>query len=395
MYIIDIKIGDYMNNKKFRCVTFSLKNKLYIIIFCSFILCLVLFSNTNLASAKEGLFLWANSVVPTLFPFFVATELLNNTNFIPMLGKYLNKFMRPIFKVPGEGAYAFLMGMISGYPVGAKIVCHLREKGLCTKDEGERMLAFTNNSGPLFIIGTVGISLFGNQTIGIILLITHILACITVGVLFGFTKKNENIKWDRYNVKNRNSEEKTLGGILGDSIKNAISTILIIGGFVVIFSIIISILNNSYILDMLSKFISPVLTDFGINFEFTKPILAGIIELTNGLKLVSETAIVNYNLSIIISAFLLGFGGISILLQVSSIVAKTDLSIKKYVIGKFLQGIFASIYVFLIINFFPNINVQNVNIELITSFCLIIILCILVCFIVKIFLKKTLQTKKM
>ena len=82
-----------------------------------------------------------------------------------------------------------------------------------------------------------------------------------------------------------------------------------------------------------SKFISPVLTDFGINFEFTKPILAGIIELTNGLKLVSETAIVNYNLSIIISAFLLGFGGISILLQVSSIVAKTDLSIKKYVIG--------------------------------------------------------------
>lgn len=395
MYIIDIKIGDYMNNKKFRCVTFSLKNKLYIIIFCSFILCLVLFSNTNLASAKEGLFLWANSVVPTLFPFFVATELMNNTNFIPMLGKYLNKFMRPIFKVPGEGAYAFLMGMISGYPVGAKIVCNLREKGLCTKDEGERMLAFTNNSGPLFIIGTVGISLFGNQTIGIILLITHILACITVGVLFGFTKKNENIKWDRYNVKNRNSEEKTLGGILGDSIKNAISTILIIGGFVVIFSIIISILNNSYILDMISKFISPVLTNFGMNFEFTKPILAGIIELTNGLKLVSETAIVNYNLSIIISAFLLGFGGISILLQVSSIVAKTDLSIKKYVIGKFLQGIFASIYVFLIINFFPNINVQNVNIELITSFCLIIILCILVCFIVKIFLKKTLQTKKM
>ena len=98
-------------------------------------------------------------------------------------------------------------------------------------------------------------------------------------------------------------KKKTLGGILGDSIKNAISTILIIGGFVVIFSIIISILNNSYILDMISKFISPVLTNFGMNFEFTKPILAGIIELTNGLKLVSETAIVNYNLSIIISAF--------------------------------------------------------------------------------------------
>ena len=102
-----------MKKGKFRCVTFSLKNKLYIIIFCSFILCLVLFSNTNLVSAREGLFLWANSVVPTLFPFFVATELLNHTNFIPWLGKHLNKLMRPIFKIPGEGAYAFLMGLIS------------------------------------------------------------------------------------------------------------------------------------------------------------------------------------------------------------------------------------------------------------------------------------------
>ncbi len=394
MYV-DIEIGDYMNNKKFRCVTFSLKNKLYIIIGCSFILCLVLFSSTNLNSAREGLVLWANSVVPTLFPFFVATELLNHTNFIPMLGKYLNKFMRPIFKVPGEGAYAFLMGLISGYPVGAKIVCHLREQGLCTKDEGERMLAFTNNSGPLFIIGTVGISLFSNQTVGIILLVTHILACITVGIVLGFTKKKDNIRWERYSINTRQKDEKTLGGILGESIKNAISTILMIGGFVVIFSIIISILNTSHILDIISKFISPIITNVGINSEFIKPILAGIIELTNGVKLISEASVVNYNLSIMLSAFLLGFGGISILLQVSSIVAKTDLSMKKYIIGKILQGIIASIYVFFILNFIPSLDVQNINIELIISVILIIILCILSYFIIKNFWKKSAQAKKL
>lgn len=384
-----------MNNKKFRCVTFSLKNKLYIIIFCSFILCLVLFSSTNLTSAKEGLILWANSVVPTLFPFFVATELLNHTNFVPMLGKYLNRFMRPIFKVPGEGAYAFLMGLISGYPVGAKIVCHLREKGLCTKDEGERMLAFTNNSGPLFIVGTVGISLFNNQAIGIILLVTHILACITVGILFGFMKREDKVKWDRYNINTREKEEKTLGGILGESIKNAISTILMIGGFVVIFSIIISILNNSHILEIISKIISPIITGLGINAEFVKPVLAGLIELTNGVKLVSEASIANYNLSIILSAFLLGFGGISILLQVSSIVAKTDLSMKKYVFGKLLQGVIASVYVFLALNFIPSLEVQSINIKFIISAILVIILFIFACIIIKNFWQKNVQAKKM
>lgn len=384
-----------MNNKKFRCITFSLKNKLYIIVFCSFILCLVVFSSTNLASAKEGLLLWVNSVVPTLFPFFVATELLNHTNFIPMIGKYLNKFMRPIFKVPGEGAYAFLMGLISGYPVGAKIVCHLRENGLCTKDEGERMLAFTNNSGPLFIIGTVGISLFNNQSVGIILLVTHILACITVGIIFGFMKKENNIKWDRYSINTMKKDEKTLGGILGESIKNAIGTILMIGGFVVIFSIIISILNNSHILEIFSKLISPIITSIGINAEFVKPVLAGLIELTNGVKLVSETSIVNYNLSIILSAFLLGFGGISILLQVSSIVAKTDLSMKKYVFGKLLQGIIASVYVFVALNFIPSLEMQSINVKFIISVILVVILFILACIIIKNFWQKNVQIKKM
>ena len=99
--------------------------------------------------------------------------------------------MRPLFCVPGEGAFAFIMGIISGYPTGAKIVIDFRKQGICTKAEAERLLAFTNNSGPLFIVGTIGISLFANTTTGFLLLITHILACITVGILFRFWKKND------------------------------------------------------------------------------------------------------------------------------------------------------------------------------------------------------------
>ena len=97
--------------------------------------------------------------------------------------------MRPLFNVPGEGVFALIMGTISGYPVGAKIATNLREKNNCTKEEAERLLAFTNNSGPLFIIGTVGICSFGNTLIGYLLLITHIMSSITVGLIFRFWKK--------------------------------------------------------------------------------------------------------------------------------------------------------------------------------------------------------------
>lgn len=156
-----------MKNKS-HFIFLSLKRNILPGIFVTFTVCLVLFSKENLSATKSGLSLWANSVVPALLPFFIATELLSHTNVTEAVGKLLNKYMKPIFNVPGIGAYAFVMGIISGYPVGAKIVTKFRQDGLCTKAEAERLLAFTNNSGPLFIIGTVGITMFGNTLIRII-----------------------------------------------------------------------------------------------------------------------------------------------------------------------------------------------------------------------------------
>ncbi len=80
--------------------------------------------------------------------------------------------------------FAFIMGIISGYPMGAKIACDFRENNICSKEECERLLSFTNNSGPLFIVGTVGILMYGNTAIGLLLFITHILACLTVGFFY-------------------------------------------------------------------------------------------------------------------------------------------------------------------------------------------------------------------
>jgi len=141
--------------KKNFFIVFNLKNHIFPFLFCIFTLCLIFFSRTNIIATKNGLSLWADSVVPTLFPFFVATNLLSFTNVPKYFGKIFSKVMRPIFNVPGEGSFAFIMGIISGYPMGAKIASDFKEKGICSTEESERLLAFTNNSGPLFIIGTV------------------------------------------------------------------------------------------------------------------------------------------------------------------------------------------------------------------------------------------------
>ena len=361
----------------------SFKRNILPIIFVVIAICLVIFSRSNLEATRNGLELWAFTVVPSLFPFFVITNLLSKTNVVNILGKLLDKIMKPLFNVPGIGGFAFVMGLISGYPVGAKVVSDFRKQQLVTKDEGERLLAFTNNSGPLFILSSVGISLFGDTKTGILLLCTHILSCITVGIILGkFSKKSDddfrnkiNNRLNTNNIKkkenfkkqisNNNSSSRitlnNLGNILADSINNSISTIFLIGGFVVIFSVVISMLNTSHMLDLISNLFKPILQLFNIDLNFAKPLLSGIIELTNGVKQVANIHIKAISQNIIICAFLLGFGGFSVLLQVFSIVSKTDLSMKKYCLGKFMQGIFASIYTFLALKFIPFINLDIVE----------------------------------
>ena len=272
---------------KIRFIILKLKKLFIPFCICIFTVFLLIFSNTNLLSVKAGLALWANSVVPSLLPFFIATELLGYTNVISILGKLLNKFMRPIFNVPGEGAFPFIMGIISGYPMGAKIVSNFKSHGICTNEEAERLLAFTNNSGPLFIIGTVGIGLFRDTNTGILLFITHILACLTVGLIFrwwksGRKKRSSFVQEPFTNIPSKVSLSN-LGEVLANSIMSAINTIFLIGGFIVLFSVIISILENSGILDILAHCISPILNIFGISNSYANGILTGILELTNGV----------------------------------------------------------------------------------------------------------------
>lgn len=137
---------------------------------------------------------------------------------------------------------------------------------------------------------------------------------------------------------------------------SSITTIVTIGGFVVLFSVIISILNNTKIFDILSLMFSPLLHNLNIPTSFVTGLFSGIIELTNGVSCISHIPFKMISLNIIICAFLLGFGGISILLQVLSITSSSDISIKPYVIGKLLQGLLAAFYTYLLLSNFSFLN---------------------------------------
>lgn len=206
-------------------------------------ICIVCFSSSTFEVAQNALKLWANNVIPSLLPFFICIDLLKSTPFVDIIGKLLTPIMRPLFNVPGAGAFALSMGWLSGYPTGAKIASELYQDGRCSKTEAARLLAFTSTSGPLFIIGTCGIAMFHDAHIGFLLLIAHILGSITVGIIL----KNQFSSPNLANIISRKSEKintsedlnlKNLGKLVGISIQNSFSTLILIGGYIVSFAII-------------------------------------------------------------------------------------------------------------------------------------------------------------
>src|SRR5699024_3269382 len=162
---------------------------------------IVLFPTTAINGATKGLSTWFSIVVPSLFPFFIISELLINLGFVEFIGSLLEPVMMPIFNVPGIGAFPFTISLISGYPVGVKLVSNLRLNNNISKVEAERLLSFSSTSGPLFMLGAVSVGMLKNSSLGPLIVYPHYLASLSLGFLFRYYKKNTN----KYNLTLKNN----------------------------------------------------------------------------------------------------------------------------------------------------------------------------------------------
>lgn len=199
-------------------------------------LLLILFSNQCLYAAQDGINLFINSVLPSIFPFLVIVNILINLDILKKISKLLNPITKKVFNLPGISSLPIIVGLLSGYPIGAKISNDLYEKKLISKSTAEKLLGFTSNSGPLFILSYVGISLYHDTKTGILLLLTHIVSAIIVGIILGVVGKNSSDRhyidkqYEQYISNTRSSIKRNISfsQIVIDSVKNSVNTILII-----------------------------------------------------------------------------------------------------------------------------------------------------------------------
>ena len=326
--------------------TFSL---LFTSIFCaSFIILLVIYSKDAISSSKLGINLWFNVIFPSLFPFFVICNILGNTKASLIIGKFFEPIMRPLFNVPGSCAFALFMGILSGYPIGAICTLQLYQQDIISKTEAQRLLTFTNNSGPIFVISAIGCGFFGSKHLGILLYISHILSAIGVGIIFSFYKRKSSCPFKKQYLVNSNCNtnisSSSIINVFTNAITSSINTIINIAGFIIFFSVVIRLLHKVGVFSFLAFVCSPIIHSLNLEPALVSSFFSGLLELTSGTSFICKLSCTTCFTKLICTAFLLGFAGISIHFQVYSVISKSNLSILPFVIGKFLQGILNSLF---------------------------------------------------
>lgn len=330
------------------------------IIFCIFISILIVLFALNISqcisAAMDGCKLWYKSIVPTTFPFIVICNLLIYYDGINLYSRFLGPLICNPLGLSKSCSFPIIASILCGYPLGAKYCVDIYSMEYIDREEYERLLNIASNVGPLFLIGSVAGTLLGNITLGYILLVGSYLSPIFIGLI---TKKKRNLK-QLSSLPCNKLESINFGSALKNAVQNGINTTLSIGGFIVIFSVIISLIkNNIYIYNIfvhLENF-------FNLPSGTLYSLFLGSIEITNGCSIIN-TLNISLPLKLSIISFLCSFSGLAIIAQVSSFVSDTKIHYSKYIFFKLIQGIFSFIITYILLKVLPtSIYASNLRIN--------------------------------
>ncbi len=337
----------------------------YFMAFCTVFITItmVTYPKETFDSAIMGLNLWWNVVFPALLPFFILSEILMGIGVVHFIGVLLEPLMRPLFNVPGVGAFAMSMGLASGYPMDAVITCRFRKNQLCTAVEAERLLSFTNTADPLFMFGAVAVGMFGMPELGVTIALAHYISSFIVGIIFRFHGRSRDTFSRDHPVATGNiiirafralyaahkEDKRTTGQLLGDAVKSSMNTILLIGGFIIVFSVFIRIMTIVGITTLLNGMFASLLSLINYNTNLAPALVSGLFEIDLGTLAVSQAAAPLIE-KVAIASAIIAWSGLSVHGQVASIVIESGIRMTPYIVGRLLHAILAAFMTILLLN---------------------------------------------
>ncbi len=308
----------------------------------AFFCLLLLLKNSELAMEyiTRGLILCAKVVIPSLFPFMVLSELIVSGGLADRIPRRLLLPLCRLLRLPPSGCCAVLLGLLCGFPVGARSAVCAYQRGELDRDGCERVLLCASPPSSAFLISAVGVSLFGNRRFGYVLYALVLAVSLLFGILFAHIGKKETSGRHKVDQPDRRSSTALQGAALfTSSVKGSLGSILSVCAYVVFFSAIMGAFHT-------------VLGTFGAS-QAVSAFLCCLLELSGGVSLAS--ALPDRLLGACLCAFAVGWSGISVHCQMLGVCEGAGLSTRRYLLAKLLQGLVLPLLLGAVLACFPEL----------------------------------------
>lgn len=260
------------------------------------------------------------------------SKFIVNSQILDYFKKYFNIITKFLFYLPGSAFPAIILSMIGGYPVGAICVKKLLENKEINQEQFNRLLRFTINSGPGFVINFLGFSILKNQFLGNIILFSQILTSILIGIISGVFSRVKHQKFYQKNIKNIYNNTK-LSEVFVDTVSETSSNIINICFIVIIFTCLIFIINYLNLFKKLDN-----------NTIF---LIQSFLEITSGICFLKN----NFVLPEIIS-FMINYGGLCTHFQIVSILKNTNFNYINFNVFRIISSCISTVITKILLNYF-------------------------------------------
>ena len=321
-----------------------MKRKIFLLLGCAAFIAAVFLSGEIAGFCRLALRTCAETIIPSLFPFFILSGLVSRLGLPAYLGNFFSGGANRLFGVSGAGMTALFMGLTGGYPMGAGYIAELVRQGQIDLNESEKLMAFCNNSGPAFIIGAVGGGVFGSVKIGVCLYIVHILSAVSVGVLLRDKKKN--FRFPETEKRSKLNTDGSFSLAFTESVKNAVSSIINVCGFVVCFTVMVKTVGN---LSFVSRFLGHLSEITALDIASLRTFFSGLFELGCSVREMASLPPTPSNLALV--SFILGWGGISVHLQTHAMLSGTEIKGALHTAGHLMSASIGSVLTYLLFMF--------------------------------------------
>lgn len=331
-------------------------NIFYIIITLATLTAMLQNPAAALSSAQQALNSWWNNVLPALLPFFILSEICTRIGLIRLLGIWLTPIMQPLFRLPGSAAIGLLLGFFSGSPTGGTVAANLRAQGIISQNQGNRMLAFCNNTGPLYLLITVS-SLLQEPAAGFWLAAVQYPINLLFGLLLRFAAPpaahqpiiHPRALWQQGIQALKTAPTQPLSRLLKESSLKALTNIGMIGAFMLIFSLFITMLKHFGLNRLLLGALAPLCALLQLPVAALPALADGLFEMTLGIQTLADTNLALFD-KLLATAVILGWSGLSIHIQIAGVCTATDLSLKYYLPCRLAHAILAPTILLLLKN---------------------------------------------